>query len=235
MEIFPGLLMGLIGSLHCLGMCGPIAIAVPSRSDDRLTIFIDSLIYNFGRIITYIVLGFLVGLIGTTISLAGYQEAISIVAGILLLIIIVIPKKWENALAELPFIRLSTSFIQSSFRKILNKKSFTSLFGIGLLNGLLPCGLVYTALIAAVAYGSIYGAMTFMFFFGLGTLPMLATVFIVKNMISLKIRRKINKIIPVGIAIVAIILILRGLSLGIPYISPVLPDKVEAKHSCCEH
>lgn len=233
MEILSGLIMGLVGSLHCLGMCGPIAIAIPGRSDEKLTVVIDSLIYNFGRVVTYMIMGLIVGLLGSTISLAGYQEIISIVAGALLLIIVIIPRKWEVAIGNISFIKAGGDKLKNAFRKIINKKSMSSLFGIGLLNGMLPCGLVYAALIAAIAFGSVTSAITFMFFFGLGTIPMLAAVFIMKGMLSVELRRKINKLIPVGIAIVAIILILRGMSLGIPYISPKLPDQVQQKTECC--
>jgi uncharacterized protein len=233
MEIISGLIMGLVGSLHCLGMCGPIAIAIPARSDNKLTIIIDSLLYNFGRVVTYMVMGLIVGLLGSTISLAGYQEIISIVAGALLLIIVIIPRKWEVAIGNISFIKAGSDKLMRAFRSILGKKSMGSLFVIGLLNGLLPCGLVYAALIAALAFGSVLGSITFMMFFGIGTVPMLAVVFSIKGMLSVEIRRKINKLIPVGIAIVAIILILRGMSLGIPYISPDLPDQVEKKTECC--
>lgn len=235
MEIVSGLFMGLIGSLHCLGMCGPIAIAIPSRNNNKISIFIDSIVYNLGRTVTYVVLGALVGLLGTAVSLAGYQEIISVVAGVLLLIVVIIPKKWETAIAEISIFKKASEGLKIAFKKVFQVKTISSLLLIGILNGLLPCGLVYTALFASVAYGSVTGSMTFMLFFGLGTLPMLAVVFNVKTMLSLGIRRKINKLIPVGIAVVAVILILRGLSLGIPYISPVLPDQVSEKGKCCQH
>ncbi|ROL59343.1 sulfite exporter TauE/SafE family protein [Bacteroidetes/Chlorobi group bacterium ChocPot_Mid] len=235
MEIVSGLIMGLIGSLHCLGMCGPIAIAIPSRNDNKISIFIDSIVYNLGRTVTYVVMGALVGLLGTAVSLAGYQEIVSAIAGVLLLIIVVIPKKWETVLADIGIIKKASDSLKTAFRKVFQVKTISSLLLIGILNGLLPCGLVYTALIASVAYGSVLGSMTFMLFFGLGTLPMLAVVFNVKTMISLGIRRKINKLIPVGIGLVAVILILRGLSLGIPFVSPVLPDHVSEKGKCCQH
>jgi sulfite exporter TauE/SafE len=234
MEIISGFLMGIIGSIHCLGMCGPIALAIPGRNDEKLTLVVDGVVYNLGRTLTYVIMGLLVGLLGTTVSLAGYQEIISIVAGVLLLLIVIIPKNLESWIANVGIIKSLGDKLKVAFRKFLGKKTITSLFMIGILNGLLPCGLVYAALIAAIAYGSITGAMTFMLFFGLGTLPMLATVFVLKSMLSLEIRKKINKLVPVGIAVVAVILILRGMALGIPFISPVLPDHVQEKAKCCQ-
>jgi uncharacterized protein len=128
---------------------------------------------------------------------------------------------------------ISSSF-RNIFGKVLGKQTAESILFIGILNGLLPCGLVYAALTASLASGTINGSMIFMLFFGLGTIPLMASLFVLKSMISLGIRRKINKLIPVGIAMIAIVLIMRGMSLGIPYISPVLPDHVITKAKCCE-
>lgn len=229
MEIISGLIMGLLGSFHCLGMCGPIVMAVPHRTDNKLSITLDSILYNFGRTITYTFLGFLVGLIGSSISLAGYQETISIFSGIALLIIVLIPKKINNRISEVKIIKLISNKFKIVFGNILKANSIHSLFILGLLNGLLPCGLVYIALTASIASGTVIGSMTFMFFFGLGTIPMMASVFILKSWVSVGIRRKINRLIPVGVTIVALLLILRGLALGIPYVSPKLPNQVNQK------
>lgn len=228
--------MGILGSFHCLGMCGPLVMAIPARSENKAVIAIDSILYNFGRVITYTVMGALVGLIGASISLAGYQESISIIAGVALLAVVLIPKKWENSISKIPLIENISNKFKKLFGRIIGSKTIGSMLFIGLLNGLLPCGLVYVALTASIAGGSVQSAVTFMFFFGLGTMPMLASVFILKSMVSIGIRRKINKLIPVGVAIVAVILILRGMSLGIPYISPNLPEHVKGKAAaCCEH
>lgn len=235
MEIISGLFMGMVGSLHCLGMCGPIAIAIPAKSNNRWMIFFESIAYNFGRIITYVVLGALIGLLGASLSIAGYQEIISIIAGSLLLLTIIFPKKWSMSISEIKLIKRAGETLKTAFAKVINLKSFNMVFLIGLLNGLLPCGLVYTALIAALAFGSVQGAMTFMFFFGLGTLPALAIVFNLKTLLPLGFRNKFKKFVPVGIGIVAVILILRGMSLNIPYVSPALPDKIISESNCCQH
>ncbi len=234
MEIISGFLIGILGSFHCLGMCGPIAMAVPSRNDSKLSIVLDSVLYNFGRTLTYTMLGALIGLIGASASLAGYQNSISITTGVVLLIVVLFPKRWSNRINEIPFVKEISRSFRKMFGKILGLRSFGSLFLLGLLNGLLPCGLVYIALTASVASGSVLGSATFMLFFGLGTLPMMASVFILKSIVSVDIRRKLTRLIPVGITIVAILLIMRGMSLNIPYVSPVLPEHVKEKPSCCE-
>ena len=226
--------MGILGSFHCLGMCGPIAMAVPSRNDNRLSVVFDSLLYNIGRTLTYTLLGVLIGLIGSSISLAGYQNTISIAAGVILIITVFFPKRWSSKINEVPFFRaISTSF-RKVFGKIMGMRTFCSLFILGLLNGLLPCGLVYMALTASIASGTVVGSATFMLFFGLGTLPMMASIFILKSVVSIDIRRKLTRLIPYGVAIVAVLLIMRGMSLNIPYVSPVLPEHVKEKPKCCE-
>jgi len=234
MEIISGFLIGILGSFHCLGMCGPIAMAVPSRNDSKLSIVLDSVLYNFGRTLTYTMLGALIGVIGASASLAGYQKSISIITGVVLLIVVLFPKRWSNRINDIPFVQDISRSFRKMFGKILGLRSFGSIFLLGLLNGLLPCGLVYIALTASVASGSVFGSATFMLFFGLGTLPMMASVFILKSIISVDIRRKLTRLIPVGISIVAVLLIMRGMSLNIPYISPVLPEHVKEKVECCD-
>lgn len=233
MEIVAGFIMGILGSFHCLGMCGPIALAIPPRSERKSIIAVDSLLYNFGRTATYTIMGALVGIIGASLSLAGYQETISVIAGIALLAVVVFPKKWENSLAKIRIVESATEGLKKLFGKIIGSKTAGSMMIIGLLNGLLPCGLVYVALTASIASGTIAGAAMFMFFFGIGTIPMMASLFILKSVVSIGVRRRINKLIPAGIVVVAVILILRGMALGIPYISPVLPDHVKEKPKCC--
>ena len=235
MEVVSGFIMGIFGSFHCLGMCGPIALAVPPRNDKKNFVAFDSIIYNIGRISTYTILGLLIGLIGTSINIAEYQRVISIATGIALLVVVFFPKYLKPEFMKLKFINIISSNFKILFGKVIGKKTLSSLFLLGILNGMLPCGLVYVALTASLATGSIQGSLLFMLFFGLGTIPMMASVFFLKSIVSVDIRRKLNRLIPVGIAIVAFLLILRGMSLGIPMISPVLPDNTSEKPKCCQH
>ncbi|MDQ1266782.1 MAG: uncharacterized protein QG635_1934 [Bacteroidota bacterium] len=235
MEIIAGFMMGILGSFHCLGMCGPLVLAIPSRNQSRISIAIDSLLYNLGRTATYTIMGALAGLIGASLSLAVYQKNVSIIAGVMLLLLALIPKKWESMLSEIIIIRDINNGLKKIFGRIIGRKTIASYPLIGLLNGLLPCGLVYMALTASIASGTVAGASAFMLFFGLGTIPMMASLFIVKNMFTPGIRRKINRLIPFGVAIVAVILILRGMGLGIKYVSPALPEHIKGKPACCTH
>jgi sulfite exporter TauE/SafE len=99
-------------------------------------------------------------------------------------------------------------------------RTFSSLFFIGMLNGLLPCGLVYMAIAGAIGTGSTAEGAIYMILFGLGTIPMMLSISIAGNMISQTVRRKINQLIPVLVVVVGLLFVLRGLSLGIPYLSP---------------
>ncbi|HOW32340.1 MAG TPA: sulfite exporter TauE/SafE family protein, partial [Bacteroidales bacterium] len=107
--------------------------------------------------------------------------------------------------------------------------SFSSLFLIGLLNGLLPCGLVYIAIAGSIGSGSALMGAIYMALFGLGTMPMLLAINLSGGFISTSLRKKINKLIPILVIIVGILFILRGLSLGIPYISPS-EEKIKMKY-----
>lgn len=224
---YEALMLGILGSFHCLGMCGPIALAVPQTSQQRLGQFIDSLIINTGRITTYTLMGVLPGLLGASINIAGYQDMLSVITGVALLIFVFLPKKWVNTV-PLPGFRQIGEFVKRRFHKMINNQSKGSLFGLGLLNGMLPCGLVYMALAISIKPGTIEGGMISMMVFGLATFPMMVSVFFFKNIITGKIKQKVNKLIPVGVTIIAVLFILRGLNLGIPYISP--PEKATEIH-----
>lgn len=232
-EYWPALILGFFGSLHCVGMCGPIALAVPHRKNQWISILVDNLLYNGGRVITYGLMGLVIGLIGKSLNLAAYQEIVSITVGSLLLIYLIVPRKWYSGLTSSGlFTKISGKF-KHTFANFMRSPKIGSLFVVGLLNGMLPCGLVYIALAASIPVGEVYGPAFYMIIFGLGTFPMMSLVYIVKKFISIDFRRKLTKLVPVGIAVVAIMLILRGMSLGIPYVSPKLPVSVEQKADCC--
>ncbi len=233
--IWTGFTIGLFGSFHCLGMCGPLVLAIPHISESKGGIAIDGLIYNFGRAITYTFMGLILGLLGLSAQFAGIQDYVSIVLGVIMLLTLVVPKKYYSFVNDTKSINQFIVRIKKQLRNVLEKKSRFSLLIIGVLNGFLPCGLVYVALAGSLAMGDVLSSSLYMFAFGLGTIPMLAVLYFSKNMISGKFRAKINKFIPYAIAIVAIILILRGLNLGIPFISPPESKTVITNtKGCCD-
>ncbi len=240
MEILSGLALGFFGSLHCIGMCGPIALALPSQSKSKLGFYSGRMLYNLGRVITYSIMGLIIGLIGQKINLAGYQQIVSIVLGVVILITVLLPSRVKNYFIQLKPVRLITKALQSSIGVLFRNGSQTSLLGIGVLNGFLPCGFVYVALAGAVALGNVEKSIFFMALFGIGTIPAMFSASVITTLFGQNFRQKVHRAIPAFAAVLAIIFILRGLNLGIPYLSPKLKTITPAeqvnhsKHDCCE-
>lgn len=203
-----------------MGMCGPIAIGIPLHKDNWFMKISGGLLYNTGRIITYGILGALFGLLGRGIQLAGLQQWASIGLGIVMILSVVFPFLFKEKIQIDKIFTGYASRLIGSFRKLFTKSSLRSLLLIGLLNGLLPCGLVYMAIAGAINTNDVMMGVAFMVVFGIGTTPALLAVSLVGNVISLNFRNKVKRIIPVFIVILGILFILRGMNLGIPYISP---------------
>lgn len=223
-------LLGLVGSLHCIGMCGPIALSLPVGGRTGMGRVTGILAYNFGRAFTYSVLGAFSGLAGSAISWMGGQQLLSIVAGCAILLVL-IAGALGNKLPSSSLLRRLHASLLEKLKSVFQKKSTAGLATIGLLNGLLPCGLVYAALLGAGAQGTVLQGALFMFLFGLGTIPVMFAVSFAGSKISLHFRDRLRRAVPVFVAITALLLILRGMDLGIPYVSP----KQEAKEVVCCH
>lgn len=217
--------LGFLGSFHCVGMCGPIALALPLDRSSKLKTLIGSLLYNFGRMLTYSLLGLLFGLIGQGFFIAGYQNILSISLGILILVLLLFNTKQFKFISQLQTKFSFLGKIKSGIINLFGRKSNSALFLIGLLNGLLPCGLVYIGIAGAIATGdALYGSL-FMFFFGFGTLPAMLFINMISGSLSLAGRNKIKRFVPFAVGIMAVLLIVRGLNLGIPMISPEMTKK----------
>ena len=213
--------LGLVTGLHCVGMCGPLALALPVVGKTRPGYVAGRLLYNLGRAVTYAMMGLCAGFIGQSLSIGGFQRTVSVAAGTFILLGLLLAY-----LGVLPWLmeQLGVWFLfgklQQLWRKGFANRGYTGLFVLGLINGLLPCGPVYVALAGAVATASIPEAGVFMLVFGLGTLPMMLAVSLAGKLIQMPLRRRLQKLLPVSAAVVALLLILRGMALGIPYISP---------------
>jgi sulfite exporter TauE/SafE len=236
MEIFSGLALGFLGSLHCIGMCGPIALALPSHSKSKLSFYSGRILYNLGRVVTYSIMGLIIGLIGQKINLAGYQQIVSIVLGVMILIAVLLPARIKKIFIQLKPVQIITKKLQSTIGVLFRQGSQDSLFAIGVLNGFLPCGFVYVALAGAVALGNLEKSILFMTLFGLGTIPAMFSASIVTNLFGQNFRKKVHRAIPVFASVLAVIFILRGLNLGIPYLSPKMKQvtQVNSSHDCCK-
>ena len=213
-------IMGFVGSLHCAAMCGPLVLAMPVVGSGRKQIVASRVIYNVGRIAAYAILGLVFGLIGKSLVVAGFQQWLSITAGVAMLIFVFLGHKrfgssgWRAA-----------GWIKSTFRTFLQRRSYPAIFGLGAANGLLPCGLAYLAGTASVASGDVAGAVLYMLLFGMGTLPMmLAMGLFGASLMTLLQRHGLKRLVPISVSLVALALIVRGAGLDIPYFSPAISD-----------
>ncbi len=219
--LWTAFLLGLFGGLHCIGMCGPITLALPAHKNIGLELIAKTL-YNSGRIMTYTVFGAVAGVIGQGFSVAGWQQGLSVFTGVFLILLVIITGSANLDLAFLkPVVRLA-DFLKSKFRFYIKKRSLGSVIVIGVLNGFLPCGLVYVAIAGALAGGSIANGAAYMAIFGMGTFPWMFAFAFGGSFISGRLRQKIYRFVPAFIFVLGILFILRGLNLGIPYISPKL-------------
>lgn len=220
--------IGLFGSFHCIGMCGPIALSLPIHQFQQAEKLVSVLLYNIGRSISYAIFGMLFGLIGSTFTFFKIQQFLSIFSGVLLLLLFLNQRYGK---VNFSIFYLFTSKIKNQLGVYLkSEKSVLSYLFIGVLNGFLPCGLVYVAIAAAIATGSVFKSSLLMFGFGLGTIPVMVLLMYFGKFLSQNIRSKINAVTPYLIMGMAILLIIRGMNLGIPYISPSLIDETV---NCC--
>lgn len=218
--LWTALVLGLAGSFHCIGMCGPIAFVIPIDRTSKTKMFLQTFLYNFGRLISYSLIGVLFGFIGKGLYLAGFQQRLSVLMGVIMIIIVIIPTSIFNKYNFTKPLYRIIGHIKSKLGIYLKKKSNKALFLIGFFNGFLPCGLVYMALIGSISTGNVVQGALYMTLFGLGTIPMMTAAVLLGNFVNLSLRKKIQKIIPALVILIGFLFILRGLGLGIPYISP---------------
>jgi len=218
--IISGLVLGFLTSFHCIGMCGPIALALPLHGANKIQKLFGGILYNFGRTTTYVIFGFILGLFGQGLGALGFQRWVSIIAGILMIATVLSPSLFKSNFSSQGIFNSLLSKVIGALKKLFSTRSYGSLYLIGLLNGLLPCGPLYMAFIMSAGTGNAFTAVIFMMMFGLGTIPLLFTITILGNFISLSVRNRINNFLPILIVLIGVLFILRGLNLGIPYLSP---------------
>ncbi|MFM9910900.1 MAG: sulfite exporter TauE/SafE family protein [Chitinophagaceae bacterium] len=230
--IIAGITLGVTGSLHCIGMCGPLSLALPTHHLSTLKKFLSLLFYQFGRIVTYSLFGVAIGFAGTRIFIAGYQQLLSILLGALILLFALLYFLQKKTI-HVPFMKPVYSSVQKLIIQLMRKaKNPFGFLLMGMANGLLPCGMVYIAMAATLAFTNLWESTLFMAMFGIGTLPAMMLVSFAGRLLTFHSRQQIQKIIPAFIAVTGIILILRGLDLGIPFISPVLPQQASNVANC---
>jgi len=226
-------IFGILGSFHCIGMCGPIAFMLPVSRINPLKKFLQIFLYHFGRLFAYSLIGLAFGVVGKSLYLFGMQQQLSIAAGILMIAVIIIPSKiFGKYNFSKPLYRMIGK-IKSSLGAALKKKTPDTFFTIGFLNGFLPCGLVYMAVFGAIASGDIFQGSLYMVFFGMGTIPLMTTAVYFSGLLNGVLRKKVQRFIPVFVVLVGILFILRGMGLDIPYLSPApVTEMATASLSC---
>ena len=218
--LFSAVILGMVSSLHCVGMCGPIAMMLPIDRQNNTRKTLQIILYHLGRLSSYGILGLIFGLIGRSLYLAGVQQQLSIVIGVIIISVAVIP---ERIFARYNFskpIYRAISYVKSSLGKQFKNRSNKSIFSIGILNGFLPCGMVYVALFGALAMQNALYGMLFMVLYGLGTVPLMSLVVYFSSFIKDSLGKNLSAVIPVVTVCIGVLFVLRGLGLDIPFISP---------------
>lgn len=206
--------IGLLGSAHCAGMCGPLLLAANQGRSLK-----NSLLHHGGRLFTYAVFGSVAGAIGTTFSVLGVQQQFSIIVGALMVLsVLLIPVSKYFSRIEMVMSTVALKFSSWIHAQGFSANALRLLGGVG--NGLLPCGLVYLGIAGAANTFTPWDGALFMLLFGLGTLPVLLVFTFFGNRLSAPFRSQIRRLIPITIFVMGALLMVRGMNLGIPYLSP---------------
>lgn len=218
--LWSAIIFGLLGSFHCVGMCGPIAFMLPVDRSNTSRKLIQIFTYHFGRLVAYSMIGLVFGVVGKGLYIFGLQQQLSITMGILMIAVVLIPTKIFNKYNFSKPIYKIISKVKSSLGQALKKKTPDTFLTIGFLNGFLPCGLVYMAVFASLAMGSAFKSSLYMVLFGIGTIPLMTTAIYLGKFLNATVKQRIQKAIPIFVIIIGLLFILRGMGLGIPYLSP---------------
>ncbi len=218
--LFSAFILGLLGSFHCIGMCGPIAFMLPVDRTNGYKKVSQIAIYHIGRLLAYSLIGLVFGIIGKSLYLFGFQQQLTIAIGVIMILAVIIPDRAFNKYNFSKPVFKVISKIKSALGSALKKKTADTFLTIGFLNGFLPCGLVYMALFGAIASGNALEGSFYMATFGFGTIPLMTTAIYFSHFLKGNARQKIQKAIPVFVVCIGLLFILRGMGLDIPYLSP---------------
>jgi len=231
-QILTGLTIGFISSFHCVGMCGAIAFSLPVHYLPSHLKLLGIVAYNLGRVCMYALLGLFFGFVGKQFFIGGFQQVISVILGVVILVYTLLSTSHLKSKSTFRFIQIFHRFLENNIAVYIQQKHVFGMFMVGILNGLLPCGMVYFAVTGAMAVGSVEGGVGFMAAFGIGTLPTMLSLSYFGFLINIRVRNLMKQSIPFFIAAMAVLLILRGLNLNIPYVSPQLTNMAEKVIPC---
>ncbi|TBV25552.1 sulfite exporter TauE/SafE family protein [Meridianimaribacter sp. CL38] len=218
--LWSAFILGLLGSFHCVGMCGPIAFMLPVDRSNSVKKISQITTYHIGRLLAYSTIGLIFGLIGKNLYIFGLQQQLSICIGVLMIVMVLLPYKTFSKYNLSKPLHKIISKVKSELGSALKKKTADTFLTIGFLNGFLPCGLVYMAVFGSLVSSTITQGTMYMALFGLGTVPLMTSAIYLGKFLNTTIKQRIQKAIPVFVVIIGVLFILRGLGLGIPYISP---------------
>ncbi len=206
-----------MGSLHCIGMCGPLVLASYSvKKDSGLSLFVHTFSYHAGRIGGYMLLGLIFGLLGTVAVFTDGQRILSITLGTVLVVMAVFSINPDQLISRSDLFGKVYAAINRILSAIFaGTRNLPTVFS-GLLNGFLPCGLVYIALAGSVSIGNAMGAMGFMMFFGLGTIPALLILTVSQQWVSTRIRVSLRRLYPLVSFLMGLYLLYRGIFSKLP-------------------
>ncbi|WP_316801615.1 sulfite exporter TauE/SafE family protein [Pedobacter frigidisoli] len=219
MQLLPlAFLMGFFGSLHCAVMCGPIMLGMPFEKKSILQAGFQLLLYQSGRILIYTLLGLLAGAVGSSIKIFSNQRVLGLFIGTLLILLTLLQfhKAYGKRLSQVQLYALKP--LTSLMGKIFQFRYWSFLAGI--LNGLIPCGMVYLAMATALSTASMQSGGVFMFLFGMGTVPLMMMVSLGGFYLKKYIHFNTRKILPYLTLLLGMLFILRAAELGIPFFSP---------------
>lgn len=205
--------VGLLTSLHCIAMCGGINLSqclIQKPDGTSQAGWKPSLLYNGGRVISYTIVGGVVGALGSVIRFPGPARGIiAILAGLFMVVMGI------NMLGFVPALRRFQIHIPAGIRnKLLGKSGDRGPFVVGLLNGLMPCGPLQAMQLYALGSGSAFTGAISMFLFSLGTVPLMFGFGVVSTMLSKKFTRAILRFSAVLVVVLGVIMMQRGFSLG---------------------
>lgn len=231
--LYTAVMLGLLGSFHCVGMCGPIAFMLPVDRQHKGRMSLQLFMYHFGRLLTYTLIGLALGAIGSSLDLFGIQQQMSIAIGVLMMVLVLLPATTLGRYRLFNPIYKLVGRVKSGLGEALKKRTPDTFFTIGFLNGFLPCGLVYMAVFGAIALGDLGQGMGYMVLFGLGTIPLMTATVFLGNFLTPRLRTAVRRFVPVMVFLIGAVFVLRGMGLGIPYLSPKpVADPIEANFEC---
>ncbi|RAV29322.1 sulfite exporter TauE/SafE family protein [Sinomicrobium soli] len=227
-------ILGIAGGFHCVGMCGPIALMLPLDRSNGARRAVQLGNYHLGRILTYTLIGLMFGILGLGFRFFGVQQQFSVITGLVMIVAVLFPRLMRRKGMLPPWYYRFVSAVKNRLGALMRKRSAKTFFLAGLFNGLLPCGMVYMAVLGAMTTDSLWEGGAYMAFFGLGTVPLMTVAVYLGNLLTPAVRHRVRKLVPVVVVGMGVLFIVRGLGLGIPYISPA-PVAAEASFNIMCH